>query len=366
MDAAVKAEGFPPGTLCFAGPDAPLGADGQPRTFVLDAAGAAQIQHALPPDAPAWQHAVGRLLEVWFDPSAETLTWTTSGSTGPPTRIALPRAAIRASAARTVAHFGLSPGSRVLLALPAEFTGGAMFLLRAVLHGLHVVAIAPRAVPAWPPGTRFDFVALTPHQAAAIRADSAELGTVLLGGASAAPALAGPWPAGVRVFESFGMTETLSHFALRRLIPDPEPAFTCLPGATVAARDGALVVTDTATGVTDLLTRDAATVLDAHHFIPLGRLDDVLNSGGVKVHPAAVEAALADLIPEPFVVFGRPDPSLGVAVVLRIEATADAARADRILTAARERLPRHHAPRAIEWGTIERTGSGKVKRRFSV
>jgi len=366
MDAAMKAGDFPPGTLTFAGPKAPTGADGQPLTFPLDAAGAVQIRGAIPPGAPDWQHAIARLLEVWFDPSAATLAWTTSGSTGAPTRIALPRAAIRASAARTVAYFGLGPGSRVLLALPAEFTGGAMFLLRAVLHGLHVVAIAPRAVPALPLGARFDFVALTPHQAAAIRPASSGLGTVLLGGAPAAPALAGPWPAGVRVFESFGMTETLSHFALRRLIPDPEPAFTCLPGATVAARDGALVVTDTATGVTDLLTRDAATVLDAHRFIPLGRLDDVLNSGGVKVHPAAVEAALADLIPEPFVVFGRPDASLGVAVVLRIEATADAARAEQLLAVARERLPRHHAPRTIEWGPLERTGSGKVKRRFSL
>jgi len=357
---------IPPGTLTFEGPEAPVGADGQPLTFPLDAAGAAQMQHALAPDAPDWQRAVARLLHVWFDPSTETLTWTTSGSTGPPAHLALPRAAIRASAARTVAHFGLVPGSRVLLALPTEFTGGAMFLLRAVLHGLHVVAIAPRAQLLLPPGARFDFTALTPHQAAALRPDSSGLGTVLLGGAPAAPALAGPWPAGVRVYESFGMTETLSHFAVRRLIPDPEPAFTCLPGASVAERGGALVVTDTATGITDLLTRDAATVLDAHHFLPLGRLDDVLNSGGVKVHPATVEAALADLIPEPFLVLGRPDPALGVAVVLRIEAPADALRADRILTAARERLPRHHAPRAIEWGRIERTGSGKVKRHGSV
>jgi O-succinylbenzoic acid--CoA ligase len=333
-----------------------------PWDVALDAAGVQELAALLPGDAPAWQRAIVACLEAWFD-SSDTVSWTTSGSTGEPRPVRHLKSAVAASAARTSAYFRCGPGTRALCVLPAEFTGGAMFLIRGALHGWHVVALEPRAHPALPAGLRFDFTALTPHQAAHLRPEGDRLGTVLLGGAPSAPALAGPWPAGSRVYESFGMAETISHFAVRRLLPDPEPAFTCLPGTVVAERDGALAVTDAATGVVDLATRDAVTVFDGgRQFVWLGRLDDAINSGGLKLYPAAIEAALADLIPEPFIAVGRPHPELGSQVVLRIEAPADPERAAELLERSRERLPRHHAPRAVEWGVLPRTGSGKVVR----
>ena len=112
-------------------------------------------------------------------------------------------------------------------------------------------------------------------------------------------------------------------------------------------------------------TNDAVEIVNSRTFRWLGRLDDVINSGGVKVHPSAIAALLSPDIAEPFVVYGRPHEGLGEEVVLRIHAQEEPQDADQrrvelnhVFSAS---LPRNHAPRSIEWKPMERTRSGKWK-----
>ncbi|MGB1122482.1 MAG: hypothetical protein ACPG08_03075, partial [Flavobacteriales bacterium] len=188
---------------------------------------------------------------------------------------------------------------------------------------------------------------------------------VLLGGGRAPMDWLKGTQDGPVVYEGFGMTETISHFAVRQLHPKHEEAFECLPGFAVSVDDhNALRVAGPDGRI--LQTNDAADVRSAKSFRWLGRLDDVINSGGIKIHPAAVEQALASVIDGPFTCYGESHPQWGQALVLRIHAAAEPADAGeqrkRITAWARTNLLQHHAPKRIEWLPLETTASGKWKR----
>jgi o-succinylbenzoate---CoA ligase len=315
-----------------------------------------------------WEKKAIQILASWWD-SEESMEMSTSGSTGTPRWIQHPKAAIAASAMRTLAHFQLEPGASAALAMPGEFVGGMMMLIRAVLGGLELYVLEPKLAPQFPP-THFDFVALTPAQARALCRDELQVQrmagwkTLLLGGAPLLADWMNDLPAGLEVFESFGMTETISHFAVRQWSPVQEEAFRCLPGIAVAATsNGALQVH--LPELPALQSNDAVEIIDSRTFRWLGRLDDVINSGGVKVHPHAISTLLSPAIPGPFVVFGRPHDKLGEEVVLRIHANEEPANADALRSSLQrlvlESLPRYHAPKTIEWKPLEKTESGKWK-----
>jgi O-succinylbenzoic acid--CoA ligase len=169
-------------------------------------------------------------------------------------------------------------------------------------------------------------------------------------------------PAGPKVFESFGMTETISHFALRQLVPIQETAFQCLEGFEVVQAEDSVLEIVFPNGK-HLKTNDAVKVTEANAFEWLGRRDDVINSGGIKIHPAQIERALASLIPGPFKVYGEYHATWGTQLVLRVHATAPPSNASQLeaeWTAwAKRHLPLHHSPKRIEWKELKQTGSGK-------
>jgi O-succinylbenzoic acid--CoA ligase len=343
----------------------------------LDAAGVEGLAAAFGADPAPWQVDLLERLRAWGDPGVEELVFTTSGSTGAPVAWGHPRARLVASADRTLASpllAGLAPAEagapplRALLAMPARFVGGWMMVVRAWRAGWELTLVEPRATPEWrEEDAPFDFVALTPMQALALGPRLAAFRRVLLGGAAVPPSAA--WPPTTEVWSSFGMTETASHVALRRLHPHPEPAFTCLPGVTYSLDgSGALLLRDTHLDLPPLLTRDAAApgpTPTSFHW--LGRLDDVINTGGLKVHPAIVEQHLAPAIGEAFVVFGLPHPTLGQQVAIRIDgpepdSAAQAQLRERARDALSAYLPKAALPRHWEWAPLERTESGKWKR----
>ena len=354
------------GRLIWAGQACPLTRDGVEELAAL-----------FGPQPSPWQAQLLARLRDWFDPHVSSFTFPTSGSTGPPSSCVHPRARLVASADRTLASPLLrrpsppSPPSRpfrALLAMPTLFVGGWMMVVRAWRAGWDLTLVEPRALPEWPDNEPpFDFVALTPMQALSLGPRLAAFRRVLLGGAATPPGL--PWPDEVEIWSSFGMTETASHVALRRIHPDPEPAFTCLPGVTWSTGDsGALVLEDTVLGLPPLTTRDAVVPGPGPTtFQWLGRLDDVINTGGLKVHPAEVETCIAPILDAPFVVFGLPHAKLGTQVAIRIDAPlpdlpAQRALMDRARAALEGCLPAAALPRHWEWAPLERTDSGKWKR----
>lgn len=349
--------------------------------YGLDSAGMSGLSEAFGARPAQWQADLLERLRAWLDPGVEEMVFMTSGSTGAPVAWAHPRARLVASADRTLAspllaglpsaEQGAGAGAgplRAMLAMPARFVGGWMMVVRAWRAGWELTLVEPRATPEWRPADApFDFVALTPMQALALGPRLAAFRRVLLGGAAVPPSTA--WPPGTEVWSSFGMTETASHVALRRLHPHPEPAFTCLPGVTYSLDgSGALLLRDTHLDLPPLLTRDAAAPGPTPtSFLWLGRLDDVINTGGLKVHPAIVEQHLAPAIGEAFVVFGLPHPTLGQQVAIRIDgpepdAAAQAKLRERARDALAPHLPKAALPRHWEWAPLERTESGKWKR----
>lgn len=313
-----------------------------------------------------WERRAVESLEKWWD-SQDFVEMKTSGSTGHPRLIRHQKDAMEASAVRTLEHFRLNPGDHAALAMPADFVGGLMMLIRAVRGGLNLTVLEPKLAPKFPT-THFDFVPLTPAQCSALSKLEEQVvkmknwKALLLGGASVQVDLVDKLPKGLKVFESFGMTETISHFAVRQWAPHREEMFRCLHGAEVSASlEGALQIHQA--GCPMLRSNDAVQVIDRHSFLWLGRLDDVINTGGVKVYPQNVEAVLSSLISEPFKVFGRSHSEFGQEVVLRIHANEEPDNAEHLRMdlkkLASESLSKYHSPRTIEWKPLEKTQSGK-------
>ena len=214
--------------------------------------------------------------------------WTlpTSGSTGTPKTLALPREMIYGSARATLDAFELVPGSTAALVLPAKYIGGFMMVVRAYLGRLTLHLCEPRALLNVPEG--LDFVPMTPAQFIALQEAGKQLKvrTVLLGG-SALPARydTSSYP-GVCI--GYGMTETASHVALR---PLGSKEYTAV-GATEFSvnTESCLCISAPHLGIVQLQTQDRVQLLDKKRFHYEGRLDHVINSGGIKLHPEKFES----------------------------------------------------------------------------
>lgn len=330
-----------------------------------------------------WHSGFDAVLEQWRQgaPSA-----TTSGSTGLPRQHNFTPASVRASAESTATHFGLqsTAGSTVHAwsALPPSGTGGRMMVWRALVLGWELTVSPPSASPTAPPADavdgRYHFAVATPMQAAHLL-DSGQLQrfhTLLLGGAPVSAALEqrliqAAELAEVTVYHGFGMTETLTHIATRAL---GESAYRALPGIQMATNaDGAMVVHAPERGVDHLVTRDAIELLpktegtDTPAFTWLGRLDDVINSGGLNLHPAAIEAEIGPRISpllhgRRWYVAGRKDSRLGHSVALILEGPQDSGLEEAVMNAVSE-MGRSR-PRSLEFtARFEETDTGKVRRK---
>lgn len=344
----------------------------------LRAALAGERPLAVLPDGPPSVVAAARAVLRPEEPleSGADLVVLTSGSTGGGRGVLLPASAVRASATATLARIG-GPGSW-LLALPVQAVAGLQVLARAALSDRPVVRWArdeplAAAVARMPEGRRY--TSLVPTQLRrlldaepdALRAFDA----ILVGGAATDPALLDrARAADVAVVTTYGMTETAGG-----CVYDGRP----LDGVDVRVTDGIELAgpvlalgyrldpaaTERAFADGWFRTRDAGS-LDEGRLTVLGRLDDVVISGGVNVAPAAVEAALrehpgiADAV-----VFGRPDPEWGQRVVAAVVPAGAAVPPLAELRAwVTERLGAPAAPRAVHpIAAVPSLHTGKPDRR---
>lgn len=238
-------------------------------------------------------------LEEWFDDS-DHVVCKTSGSTGVPKPISVSKKAMCYSAQTTVDFFRLNPSHTGLLCLPCDFIAGRMMVVRALLSGMRLHSVRPSADPlSGGLPCPIHFAALTPpqvHNALSREASSETLknmSTVLIGGA--------PLPAdlenrllqlGVNAYVTYGMTETISHIALRKV---GEEHYKLISEDTRISSDehGGLVLENARLFEGKLATRDVVDILGEHAFRWLGRMDFVINSGGLKIHPEQVEQKIA-------------------------------------------------------------------------
>lgn len=304
-------------------------------------------------------------LSALTDPTQDEILLHTSGSTGEPRPIRAPWACALASAQATAAVFGLQAGDRILLALDAEPVGGRMMIVRALHLGLDLCACEPASLPSRPTADeKFAFTSLVPRQASQIARHAPHLfsrmGTILLGGGPVDPFLESELAAlGHPFWHGYGMTETLSHVALRRLGNGPQ--YRAVPGVTFAVSEGGTLIIEAPQALANpLVTTDLVTLHNPDTFTWLGRADFLINTGGVKVSPESIEAELAPQLPgREFFIGSLPHPEWGEQVVLYL--VGDPVDINSLTVS----HPAHRPKQCLPVSRIESTKSGKPLRRVN-
>lgn len=326
--------------------------------------------------------AAQRFIESWRTGTA----WFeahTSGSTGTPKRIMLPRKLMEESAMRSIRHFALNSNSTVHLMLSPDYIAGKMCIVRALVSGARLTMEAPSSAPLRSYNTPY---AITLLSAVGAQVESMyalkqvgrlpQIQHLLLGGSPLTDTMRRKAVGlATHVWESYGMTETASHIALRRVSIPPEP-FTPLAGIHTSVDDRGCLVIDMPTAG-HIITNDLADRLADGRFSILGRADNVIMSGGLKVIPEQVESILAPyLSPTPFYISSRPHPKWGEQVIIIIEtvgcdvppqakAPASIATSDgtSLQEVSRRLLRPHERPAAIyAVPSLQYTSSGKIIR----
>ncbi len=342
------------------------------------------------PETIAWAelspyaHKVLNFCRQWLS-GQETFTIHSSGSTGEPKAITLNRAQMRASARLTGQALGLQAGDRALVCLPVEYIAGMMMLVRGFELGLRLTVSEPVSNPlaGYAFDTAFDFTALVPLQLHHILSDTPQkrpllnrMQAILVGGGPVSLALLNDLQTiTAPVYHTYGMTETATHVALKRLNgPERSDYFTPLPGVSLGLDErGCLTIRAAVTNGEMVVTNDLVDLHADGRFKWLGRSDHVINSGGVKVQTETVEAALervfydyqdGRLARRRFFVGPLPDERLGQRVAAIIEGppfapeTIDEVRAALLKSLSRYAVPRHFyfTDRLLE------TPTGKIDR----
>ncbi len=271
-------------------------------------------------------------LEEWFAPDPFVQVQT-SGSTGTPKTMRAEKRRMEASARMTCGFLGLKAGDTALLCMPLKYIGAKMMVVRALVWGLDLHCVPAAGRPLRTAGLSPDFLAMTPAQvhASLEEADEARLlertRHLIIGGSAVDAALGERLRAFPHsVWSTYGMTETLSHIALRRLNgPRASAYYTPLDGVSLRLTEkGTLAVCAPAVCAEEIVTNDLAELHEDGTFRILGRADNVINSGGVKIRIEDVEAQLLPLLPQPFQITAASDSRYGEVVVLLVEETTDA------------------------------------------
>ncbi|MBR5878258.1 MAG: AMP-binding protein [Akkermansia sp.] len=310
------------------------------------------------------------LAEWWSDSPGICLQ--TSGSTGTPKHMLATREAMVASAEASCRFFGLKPGDTALLCLPLQYIAGKMMVVRALVGGLKLIITEPSSTPLAGLNCDIDFAPMVPMQVSTTLGSPeghkklVQVRTLLLGGGFVDAALEEQLQAlPCRVFTSYGMTETLSHIALRAANgPHRSEFYTPLPEVSLSLTDtGTLQITAPYLGIHQLTTNDLAEVSPDGRFRILGRADAVINSGGVKIQAEDIEQELHRLTGLCVLALPLPHPVLGQCVALLWEGPDDA---EHTLHSACATLQKYHRPHLIKRVALPRTTSGKVARKQAI
>jgi O-succinylbenzoic acid--CoA ligase len=327
--------------------------------------------------AEIWKDEIYHLVMELALLSGNSISASTSGTTGPPKAVRIPRRDLVNSARLTAETFDLREGDRVLLCLPCAYIAGKMMLVRAMALGLDLHVMDPRGSVLDNLGEnrdRFRFTAMVPLQLhRAIQEDrarvEAQFDTILLGGGPVSAALEEDLQ-GLRtaVFQGYGSTETVTHAAIRRLNGTGRSGLYHAIGNVSFSSDerGCLVVHTPHLRTKEHVTNDLVELMGGTEFRWLGRIDNVILSGGKKIHPEQLEARTAGVLPFPHFFMAFPDDRLGEAVALVLETERGAEEVlDEVLQALFSVLSEHELPRRVTaMRSFLRTGSGKVVRRL--
>jgi len=283
--------------------------------------------YSLVKEGDPYEYQVGEFLLNWLDDS-DHIKVKTSGSTGDPITINLSKQVMVNSAINTGDYFNLEPGDRALLCLPARYIAGKMMIVRAIILGLELDTAQPANHVLFKDDKPYEISAMAPIQLknAISRLDCFK--RIIVGGAAVPQSIINSiQDCKTLVYETYGMTETASHIAVKKLNnldKDEKKRFHCLAGIKVTKDDrDCLVIHSNHLSAEPIITNDMVKIYSETEFDWLGRIDNVINSGGVKLHPETIERKLSDAIGGRFLIASEDEESLGQQVVLILESASD-------------------------------------------
>ena len=305
-------------------------------------------------------------LTEWHNPSP-FLKVQTSGSTGTPKQITVRKEQMVNSARLTCDYLGLQQGDKALLCMPLQYIAGKMMVVRSLVAGLDLIVREPSGHPMAEIDTPLRFAAMIPLQVyntlqiPTERERLCQTDILIIGGGSIDKELEEQIQMlPNQVYSTYGMTETLSHIALRRLNgSEASPYYTPFPTVKLSLSPDHTLVIDAPQVTNDILiTNDVAELLPDGRFRILGRKDNIINSGGIKVQIESVEAALRPKLSANFTITAIPDPKFGEVIVLLVT--------DNNLIQVQKQievLPKYQRPKHLfSVDSIPLTGTGKIDR----
>lgn len=313
----------------------------------------------------------------------EIFTQQSSGSTGVPKLHKVKRDQMQASAVATVTSLKLNKGDTALLSISPDYIGGKMMIVRAIEHHLNLLIgeVSSDPLNNLDQGQSIDFFSFVPYQLSKILEKPNEhtikllnkAKAIILGGAPVSESLeltikkliSAP------VFSTYGMTETVSHVALKRINGETNSHFKALEGIrfSVDNRNCLVIHAPAITGKPKLITNDVVALIDENQFDWLGRYDFVINSGGIKLQPEQIELKIEKLMrnagfQNQFFVFGLPHEQLGNQLCLIVENKINKDRLNEIM---RKELKPYELPKLIfVTDSFSKTKNDKLDRKATL
>lgn len=258
----------------------------------------------------------------WFSDKS-TISVQTSGSTGIPKTIELQKKFMQNSATATGTFFDLPQKTTAILCLPMQYIAGKMMLIRALTLGWHLDFVEATSQPLQNVSKIYDFSAMIPLQLENSLEKISQIKKLIVGGGVVSNQLQEKLQTiDCEVFATYGMTETITHIAVKKLNHTKRTLnfYEVLPNVSIF-KDSRNCLVLKAENVSEkvLFTNDVVQLISDKEFDWLGRFDNVINSGGIKIHPEILEEKISKVIENRFFVAGIYDEKLGEKLILIIE-----------------------------------------------
>lgn len=307
-------------------------------------------------------------IKEWFSDS-KTVQIQSSGSTGTPKIFEVEKSKMWNSARMTCQFLDLKEGNSALICLPIEYISGKMMIVRSILRKLNLKITEPSTNPLQNNTSKIDFCAMTPLQVENSLGELHLIKNLIIGGAAVSETLKNKiihtlqsTNTQTKIFETYGMSEILSHIALKQIFPNQEDWFTVFEGVEIDLDERkCLKISAPKLNAEVLQTNDLVEIKDNKQFRFLGRIDHVINSAGAKISPEELEKLVKQYLPNEVVFLGIDDEKLGQKLILVVEGQESDAIHDQLASIPYKKS--FHQPKDIIFvEQIPRTENGKVSR----
>ncbi|MBJ7879926.1 AMP-binding protein [Gelidibacter salicanalis] len=320
-----------------------------------------EVAYSLVKEGAPYEKVMGDFLMDWLD-AKDYINVRTSGSTGKPKLMKVSKQAMVNSAIATGNYFNMEPGQKALLCLPTHYIAGKMMLVRAMVLGLELDFVDPTSQPVFDYGQTYDFCAMIPLQLKNTVDYIYNIKTLIIGGATISQPLEDAIQGlETKIFATYGMTETVSHVAVKAMNGEHRMKyFTVFPDVSISQDGrGCLVIDAPKVALEQLVTTDVVNIHSPTEFELIGRADNIINSGGVKLFPEQIEAKLAGKIKERFIIASQLDVDLGEKLILVVESDKNT-----VDNSAFADLDKFEVPKDIyNIPKFKETATGKIQRK---